>query len=305
MRTISLDILKVFLAILVVIIHMRFLNDTSLWEEQLVVNGICRIAVPLFLMISGYYFISVNTKEKLLQWCKRVIIMYLIWSVLYCFVWISNAFWQNTMVNLLFGYAHLWYLVGVMFGALLLFFLRDWKYLPHSLIASFIVGYVVQFEVITGKIDYGIYNIHLYRNFLFFAFPFLGIGYLLSKWKFHKKYNPSFWYVCLAFVLMLVESFGYFERIGRVTELDLLLSNMLLCPLLFLFILNKKVLGHSKYIAVFSTAIYLVHPFVLKLFTGVSRLEVDFVVQKVIVFLLVFAISGAVVMLNNKLKYLL
>lgn len=84
-RNISLDILKVFLAILVVLIHLSFLSEKVVVLSQLIINGICRLAVPVFLIISGYYFISVNSKQKALNWIKRLGMLYFIWMVLYSF----------------------------------------------------------------------------------------------------------------------------------------------------------------------------------------------------------------------------
>lgn len=49
-RNFSLDILKLFMAFMVVGLHAGFLGDFTSLGEYLSVNGIFRIAVPIFLV---------------------------------------------------------------------------------------------------------------------------------------------------------------------------------------------------------------------------------------------------------------
>ena len=55
-RNLSIDILKVILAIAVVFLHTRIFYDLSTLLGHVFVQGIFRLAVPIFLVITGYYF---------------------------------------------------------------------------------------------------------------------------------------------------------------------------------------------------------------------------------------------------------
>ena len=51
-------------------------------------NGICRMAVPIFFLISGYLLmyrlnITKNKKEYIKNYFKRLIKLYIIWTIIY------------------------------------------------------------------------------------------------------------------------------------------------------------------------------------------------------------------------------
>src|SRR5690606_6636791 len=99
---------------------------------------------------------------------------------------------------------------------------------------------------------------------LFFCFPFMAIGYLLANHK-YSNYSPSKWLVILSLILVLVESYIIFRILsnGGLVSFDLLLSSLLASPLIFLYVKNRQINGNTREIAIFSTAIYLIHPIVL------------------------------------------
>ena len=55
-RKTSIDLLKITLAIFVLLIHCNFLIDYNKALNFLTVQGLFRIAVPLFFIINGFYF---------------------------------------------------------------------------------------------------------------------------------------------------------------------------------------------------------------------------------------------------------
>lgn len=76
-RNISLDILKVFLAMLVVLIHCSFLSDYNHLFSYLIIQGISRIAVPVFFIINGYFFFEVIERDSYKLWFKKNIFFYI------------------------------------------------------------------------------------------------------------------------------------------------------------------------------------------------------------------------------------
>jgi len=305
-RNISLDILKVFLAILVVLIHLSFLRDKMVLVSQLLVNGICRQAVPIFLVISGYYFYSIKSKEKLFEWIKRLIILYILWMFIYCYRWIGEFSFKQSIFVLGAGYLHLWYLIGTLFAGIILYVVKSKKWLAWCIIILFFLGYFIQLLLYLEYFNKDFYEPYLSRNFLFFCFPFMGIGYLLADKK-NNRFSPSLWVLFFVLLLVLAESYISYKFLtkGGLVSFDLMLTSLLAAPLIFLYVKNKQVLGNSKNIALYSTAIYLIHPIVLHHIILLDTMELSSIVQKLLVFALIFLFSYILVLINKKLKFIL
>ena len=71
-RNLSIDVLKIILAIFVVFLHMNFLKETYPLMSFLLVNGIFRIAVPVFLVITGFYFFHIDTTKNFKNGCSEL-----------------------------------------------------------------------------------------------------------------------------------------------------------------------------------------------------------------------------------------
>ncbi|WP_168379763.1 acyltransferase family protein [Acinetobacter cumulans] len=127
MRNLSIDYLKVMLAFSVVLLHVHFLREEIPQLGFVLVNGIFRLAVPLFLIITGYYFTQITSLEKFKSWFLRILILYVVWMIFYIPFWVRPSNIIETLLNIPIGYFILWYLVGVMFGGLLLYFSKNLK----------------------------------------------------------------------------------------------------------------------------------------------------------------------------------
>ncbi|WP_373312790.1 hypothetical protein [Deefgea tanakiae] len=72
---------------MVVGIHTVFLKDISLEASYLTQDGLFRIAVPIFLIINGFYFYSAISNNNSALWIKRLFHIYLFWMILYAYFW--------------------------------------------------------------------------------------------------------------------------------------------------------------------------------------------------------------------------
>ncbi|MDH6253042.1 hypothetical protein M2347_002769 [Chryseobacterium sp. H1D6B] len=303
MRNLSIDVLKIILAFFVVFLHMHILKDSYPLASFILVNGVFRIAVPAFLIITGYYFYHIDTVVKLKKWLIRTFLLYAVWSIIYI------PFWEDDQIlsNILFGYHHLWYLIGAFFSGIILFILRKKSvvFLSVSGLFLFSIGYILQllgnFHYFKGELDTTLNLFPSYRNFLFVCFPFLTMGYLINKQKIDKKYKPSLIFVIGCAGLVIFESFLNYKLINSKENVDLLISLLPACSVLFLYCKNLTINISSKILASLSTAIYLVHPLLMKLMPDLHIQSYE-----TIVFLAVLLIvSVALVYANRKLKYLL
>ncbi len=295
------------MAAFVVCLHLHLFRDAFPSLSYALVNGLFRMGVPVFLIISGYFFFYVNDLSRLKKWSFRIFLLYAIWSVIYIPLWKEN---DNYVMNILFGYHHLWYLIGTFFAGLLLYALKNIpaKRLFLILIACFLVGYIIQYlgnsHYFNGETDTVLNLFPTYRNFLFVCFPFLGIGFLIKKSGIDIKRKPALGMVLLSAGAVIAEAFlnEKILHLQKKESIDLLFSLWIACPLLFLYCKNIIVKTDSKILASISTAIYLIHPFCMELVYKSGY----FSSFKDIIFTVVLVASSLIlVFLNRKLKYVL
>ena len=121
----SLDICRLIAAFLIVAIHIYPLNTINQDLDYMFTRVFCRIALPLFLMITGYYVLPKAKADVdiLIKYTKKIAIMYLICILLYLplniymkdiknitiFSVITSIFCKGT-------FYHLWYFPALILG---------------------------------------------------------------------------------------------------------------------------------------------------------------------------------------------
>ncbi|WP_445431268.1 acyltransferase family protein [Chryseobacterium indoltheticum] len=303
-RNLSIDVLKIILAFFVVFLHMNFLKETYPLLSYILVNGLFRIAVPVFLVITGFYFFHIDSAKKLKKWLFRTFLLYAIWMLIYVSYWKDN---EQVWLTIIFGYHHLWYLIGTFFSGLVLYLLRNQssRLLLTLAIFLFLSGYVVQvlgnLHYLNTESDSLLNDYLLYRNFLFVCFPFLTIGFLINKHRIDiSTYKNSSLLVILSILGIIAEAFFNYKYISSEST-DILFSLIFASPLLFLYCQKIYIKTTSKVLASLSTAIYVVHPLIMK-----SEFYKEIQSFKILIFLaILIPVSFGLVYLNRKLKYLL
>jgi peptidoglycan/LPS O-acetylase OafA/YrhL len=315
-RSLSIDILKIILAIMVVGIHSGFLEDISALGRYLTVAGLFRMAVPIFFVINGFYFFSVPP-ERISHWFKRVIQLYLFWTLVYIGYWFRaeaiNLFEISRIIKtILVGHEHLWYLPAMIGAALLLLPLR--KLSTYALLATaiflFSIGVTIQYlgnyhVAQNVSVDKALNSIWLYRNFIFFAFPFFAIGYLLRKTEIYKQVSvPTLGTMAaVATGLFLIENYMDFKFQVTPEGFDIFLCLLLMCPLIFLVALKLDIKGEGKTLALYSTGIYFVHP----LFISLVKKYVDIggTLLTLVVAILATLAAWLLIKINKYVKFIL
>lgn len=319
-RNYSLDILKLVLAFMVVGLHSSFLVDISDFAGFLTVNGLFRIAVPIFFLINGYYFYNVLKADKGYSWFRKLIWIYFIWMLFYSYYWFSLLPFDlftiiKTLHFMIFGYHHLWYVSGLLGAGLLVYKLRNVSLFSFSLSLSitFIVGVLIQYSgnyhFFNNPLIDKIVNLNLmHRNFLLMAFPFFGLGYLINKLEVNNKINMATLVLScfLGAILLFSESYMNFMSESNNGGFDNYFSLLFLCPPLFIMFLKIKVtpsfLKGSAWVSLLSSAIYFIHPFII------SVLEDDFRDNQTVLTFFVIAISlllSIFILKINKVKAVL
>lgn len=304
----SIDVLKCLCAFMVICIHAPFPGKIG---EYLV--AISRIAVPIFFMISGFFWENTCSKKGEIRTIKKLFyltigtnIFYLIINLIfrYDIQYLINFFsFKNIVKMLIFNYSifseHLWYLSAILYVTVVVYVLDKLKIRNK---VCLLIPVLIVIDLIFGK--YSILLFHrefpyiLLRNFLFVGLPFFLIGTLLFKYRDNIKNSFS-----ATKIIFLIVIFIFLNCIERyVLEINLLnavrdqyICTTILSVLFFMLAIvtsnkvddNLMSLIGRKY----STMIYIIHPFWISVVSKIISLYFSNV-RGLISYLFPFAVFG-------------
>ncbi|MFT6215027.1 MAG: surface polysaccharide O-acyltransferase-like enzyme [Roseivirga sp.] len=274
-RYLALDLLKAVLMVMILAIHSSFLFDYSQALGHIMNNGLFRVAVPLFLIISGYFSVRAFSEGKAVGWIKRIAVMYLVWTLVYLPFWVDmvqfNPF--RSFIDLIFGFYHLWYISSLLWGGIILYLLRGKsdRFLLVSALLLFVIGVFIEYA---GEYDLflnipiidRLFSLNfIHRNFLFIGFPFLTIGYLIKKTGFeHRLKKPTLLLLLLiATLLFLMESALLYFKLSGYGGFDVYLMSFIVCPIIFVLVLNSNIKltkFKTESMGLYLAAVYFIHP---------------------------------------------
>jgi len=283
-RNHGIDLLKAISAFMVICIHVQFPGIVGT-----IITPLTRIAVPLFFMITGYYYSFTKENNRVNKQIHKIIqlfvganLLYLLWSLIKaCIsnnsvtVEISKMFSVKSILKFIllnespFG-GHLWYLGAILY-VLLIILLFEKKWNREKL-------YPIVPVLLVADLVFGKYSLLLFgktipyifvRNFLCVGLPY----FLIGDWLYTRKITirPS-----KARVLMFV--FALTTLVERIllgvlslnAERDHYISTTFFAVFTFLLALqhedkyaNKGLSILSTVGAKLSTSIYILHPIVI------------------------------------------
>lgn len=183
----SIDLLKLIIATGVVWAHAVLLSQHFGVPSYVFGQGLARTVVPTFAVISGFLFHSTLHHGRARGWLIRLGVFYLFWVALYLPLWWLEApTVLSVLADLVFGPLHLWYMAALM---LALLFLRavlllagedaqkGRRWLMWLGLICLLCGTTLQAVDFFTDITL---SINVWRNGLFYEFPFVVIGYLVA-----------------------------------------------------------------------------------------------------------------------------
>jgi surface polysaccharide O-acyltransferase-like enzyme len=305
-RNLTIDILKVALAFFVVGLHGSFLLDIDPVVGYSLKQGLFRSAVPLFLIISGYYFYRMDTFEKELKFIGRLVVLYTVWFIIYIPISYNRYYFDLLSYNFFNGERHLWYLIHTIYALFLLCLLKRVGVKKQVAIIAMLAvgGIVLQYN---NAYDFfaikKLRDICLYRNALFFCLPFIYLGYISHR---YKEKTASATLIFAGIALVLAES--YMNHFTARSSFDILVGLYALCPAIFLWAIKTRKTTSVKYLSEISVAVYLVHPYFLAKIpfdAYVDNIYHRYTLLTLSAFGLSVAASLVLILLNKKLKYIL
>lgn len=299
-RSISLDILKILLCVMVISAHLYPLFEKDSIAGWFIVNGYTRILVPCFLIINGYFLVNkIEDKKAVSKYLTHLLLVYIVWSTFYSYSYITWESKLNIAIFWLTGYHHLWYLPALLVGVVILYFFKRWNIKDRYLLIIAVILYPIGHQINLAKLSEP-----LSRNGLFYGYTFITIGYLIKKYNVASYFKT--WHLVLslivAFLLVTLEASIYYDLD---LEMNLFLSSFILAPSAIMLCLihplyvNKSTF--TEYLSYIPTGVYYVHLFYVYKFYSVDyniyNLPIIFLVSVLTVIPLVF--------INKRVKYIL
>ncbi len=312
----NLDILKAVCAFLVICIHISY--KANLGD---IITPLCRIAVPIFFMITGYFYY--RTSKAPLKQIKKVFVLIILANLLY-FVFgiimdgkieipnkedIMNCVLYN---NSPFAFP-LWYLNALLY-VLIIAYIADkvnkGKYL-YYLIPVLLVTNIIFGEYSIALLNKDFDPIYM-RNFLFIGLPYFLIGNLLyeNKEKLIKKLTIKRLAVLIpifALTTVLEEHFltlAHKDAIG-----DLYISTSFLAIAIFLFAIQAKQVSEENVLAIigrkYSMYIYVVHLIFIDLFNKYVTVSNNILNNTIQIGIFCASLLVAIIYVKFKSKFLI
>lgn len=290
----ALDIFRLVAVVMVVAIHTAPLG--GVWEtgDFLLTRVLCRIAVPFFLMTTGYFvlprFFSGDV-PALKNAARKHLILYLVAIAIYLPFLFRNGYFSSSM--LLFSlpkdfffdgmFYHLWYLPAVFVGLYLLYGLYR---ITHKNLSLLLVLTLLLYAMgLLGDSYYRLsqqipgvdrfyqslfYVVDYTRNGVFFAPIFLLLGGILGKTKRRFSKNRYLLLFLLSFSLMICEAL-ILHRAGYQRHDSMYLLLLPCMVFLFCYLASFRGRGYPQLRAV-SMAVYIIHPLMIVAVRGMAKL---------------------------------
>lgn len=338
----SVDIAKFICAIAVIGIHTQMFSNFGELANYFTFGVLFRVAVAFFFVCSGFFFFgklefsngkikkSAHNRRKLTSYLTRLIILYIIWSVIYFILqliqWVTYP--DITFIHLLIGFAksfivdgsyyHLWYILCLIYSVPIIYvLLRRINLKNVMLIAIFlyalhliinfngicealpVVSVIGKLSLIPGAIG----------QTLFIAIPLVTAGgYVAIKKCEIKKLNSNILFV-LSLLLLVAEASLIFSFSGKTDHSAYIIFTFVASVIGFLAVKNIDLSSKNKerfhYFRNMSTVMYCIHPLVIELLKLiVSKERINSLIWFFIIMIPTIVISYLFVFISNKVKLL-
>ena len=319
----GIDLFKFILAFFVIAIHAY---KTENMASFIFVDGICRVAVPFYFIVSGYFCFR---KKNIEGYLKSIITLYLVWTVIYLPVIINGMItdnpkghsaayviirWIILQFSLSGSYFHLWYINATFWGVLIVYILLKVGIKPKGVLiisaAVYLAGLLGQsyHGLIAGTPVERIFQLYCKvfsstRNGLFIGFPFIAMGAYISEKHICMPVKKSLPLFFIGIALLIFEVL--FTR-QNTAPADY--NSYIFLPLcafaLFMLSLNIESATPGKYrpLRDISVITFFVHMYVLMGINSVSSAVLNPPVRYLTVSVVSLAVSLAIYRLSKRFK---
>ena len=340
-RLIQFDLLRILAIFFMMLLHIAGSNwdwtavDSFEWNTFNVYDSIARCCVPIFVMISGMFFLGDDRSESIGYIYKkripRLVIAYLFWSTLYSLY--VNLILQNDsgvelkkqiVIDILNGHYHLWF-VPMMIGLYMVVpFLKkicsDKKTEEYYIILMLVFTFGLNILKLIPQSDIFVYGILANFN-LYMVLGYTGyfvIGHYISTYPVKCRTEKLFYVLGgVSAILTIIATAAISKKNGYPTQTfyGYLMPNVLGMAVAVYIFFTKRV---SKWkfsekmkkiivkISQISFGMYLIHDFFIILFSrylNITTMSFNAIISVPFITICVFALSMFVVYLLSKIPY--
>lgn len=334
-RILYLDILRVIACFAVIMIHVTVSNwnTTSVYEFEWKVFNFYylsfRFCVPVFVMISGVFFLEPDKNidlKKILNNILRIVQVFIFWSLIY--ETYSVVVKRGTInliffINIIYGHYHMWFLFMIVGLYIITPFLReiakDKRLIEYFIILSFIFGYLVNFLMFIPKMN-TIIEVIINKMNLFFVLGYTGYfftGYYLNKYELDLRIKKLIYILAIISLLatILISSFLSIKSGKPNSSLCgyLLPNTFVISCAIFIFFkekISKKKFGKYSLriiekLSLLSLGIYMIHVLYLEIFSyiGISTLGLNHIISVPLIAILNFLCSYITVNIMSRIPF--
>ena len=204
-RNNSIDIFRLVCSLMVVAIHTHPFSDVNGFMGFIFTDALTRIAVPFFLVVSGYFYFDklVKTQNIMIKYVKKIAVIYTIWSIPYflinVWVWHDEISLIEIIKRLVIDYLFLgtsfqfWYFPALIYSVIIFTFI--YKLFKGKMLPILIIS-IILFALGCLLTSYSVViKIPLFLDFIkiegsqtiirvfFIALPFFTIGCLINNYR--------------------------------------------------------------------------------------------------------------------------
>lgn len=337
-RDYNMDLLRILASIMVIFIHVsahNFANTPTKsieWLSYDMYDSIVRSAVPLFLMISGVFFlndkIQSNLKKLYTKNIFRLVIVFIIWSFIYALFCIFTKRIDNGsfLSSFITGHFHLWFM-PVIIGIYIIspFIYRFIKNSDEKIFKYFLILFITSsllktisylqflpyYEYITLFLK--LLPIDIICNY----YSYFILGYFLYNYSVSKKFTKSIYILSIVSVFLCFIGCYVLSRYLGYNNSDLMKEFSIFTVIeaigIFLFFKNYKFAGKvvfSKKIADISNCtlgIYMIHMLIMYILFDCDLIQIrafNTILSVPIISILIFVVSLVIVYLIKKIKFI-
>lgn len=314
------DVLRLFFAVLVMMIHTMAFQSINEDLRIATSMGICRLAVPFFFIVTGYFLYNrIQSQKEPKSTLKRLLILYVTWVLieiiaLFPFVLSSlNMPIRILIQRLLFiGITgSLWYISSLIITIFIIAPLLK----KDKIVLLLIAGFILYLFGTSGDTYNGLYEntmlnplIKGYTGIFFLpqigiteSVLFVSLGAAVSKYKLNEKIKKSGLLSIISIIILLVEAF-VLNKTGIAKDANMYLSSIIAAPLIFIWAINysKNISAKvSKSCKEYSIGLYCSHQIIM---IWIIILLPSFAANSLIKFILTLCVSALIITLLRKTR---
>lgn len=314
------DLLRLVFAIAVMMIHTMALESISkdLWIATSM--GICRLAVPFFFIVSGYFLYKrIQSPKEPKTTLKRLLILYATWVLIESitlFPIVLNIL-KMPLITIIIRFlfigvtGSLWYISSLIITIFIIApLLKKDKILPLLIIGLilYLFGacvdtyYGLFMKTMIGPLIKG-YNaiVMLPQVGINESMLFISLGALINKYKLNEKIKNSGILSIIFIIILLVEAL-ILNKNGIAKDANMYLSPIIAAPLIFIWAINynKDIRAKvSKACREYSVGLYCSHQIIM---LGLGKFVPILFANTVIRFILTLCFSALIITIVRKTK---